>query len=148
MADARSPPPSNDWFDWLHAEDWFNATCGADAPQLRFDGLPSCARRCLQRTIFDYKMLLFLRVAIWLCKILRLERNSTIANWYASECAVSLDTASVAMGAVDASTAVIPPDKPWDRLRWYEKLTLGVLAVTILVFVLHLVQRKWQGLYM
>jgi hypothetical protein len=140
--------------EWLHAEDWFNATC-PNAASIPFhdlndkEMLPECASQCLQNAAFDSgciieKTICFCppRSLFGCAAACNAAENTTIANWYSSACAVSLAEATAALQRVYTAQPVISANEPWVGFKWYEILVLVVLSLIVLAGLVYLSLRE------
>ncbi|KAF2184171.1 hypothetical protein K469DRAFT_783913 [Zopfia rhizophila CBS 207.26] len=131
------------WLDWMLAEDWFSTTCPYVAP-VNFDPLPDCARDCLEGRLFDYGCITLQKncfcshVSLFGCNAdCSTQENLTVANWYATVCAISSASALQVAAVETSASLVIPHSKPWDGFRWYEIFTLVVGIISVVVFLVY-----------
>ncbi|OCK73697.1 hypothetical protein K432DRAFT_410480 [Lepidopterella palustris CBS 459.81] len=132
---------SCDWFDWMLAENWFNATCPQVAP-VSFDPVPACARSCFEERVFNFGCITYQKncfcsqPSLFGCNIdCGVNDNLTIVSWYASVCAIPTASALQVAAVQTTGSTVIPISSPWSGFAWYEIFTIVVGALSILVFL-------------
>ena len=132
---------SCDWFDWMLAENWFNATC-PQVPPVDFKPVPSCARPCFEERVFNYGCITYQKNCF--CSHQNLfgcntgctaQDNLTIVSWYASVCAIPTASALQVAAVETTGSTIIPGPSVWAGFTWYELLTIVVGALSVLVFL-------------
>ena len=130
-----------DWFDWMLAENWFNATCPQVLP-VDFKPVPPCARPCFEERVFNYGCITYQKNCF--CSHENLfgcntgctaQDNLTIVSWYASVCAIPTASALQVAAVETTGSTIIPGSSAWAGFAWYEFLTIAVGALTVLVFL-------------
>lgn len=132
---------SCDWFDWMLAENWFNATCPQVLP-VDFKPVPPCARPCFEERVFNYGCITYQKNCFCSHKNLfgcntdcTMQDNLTIVSWYASVCAIPTASALQVAAVETTGSTIIPSSSAWAGFAWYELLTIVVGALTVLVFL-------------
>ncbi|OCL08179.1 hypothetical protein AOQ84DRAFT_439760 [Glonium stellatum] len=131
------------WFDWMLAENWFNATC-PQVPPIDFTPVPACARACFEESIFNYGCLTYQKNCF--CSVGSLfgcnagctpQENQTIASWYASACVVPTASALQVAAVQTTGSSIIPSSHPWGGFSWYEIFSIVVGGLSVVAFLIY-----------